>query len=188
MHACILDAFQGSRLRLKRSHLRPKIFICEWCFCWGRHWRLYKFTCYDLKICMQLFCDHSFCYVSILNLKLKDDAHQSFSGKKFKQSSSLQHSSADAHSLLNAAPVVQHERDWNDGDVQVQVQKSTAVKPAATPKCMVNLAATLFCCVRIYSALRRSSAGLSPAFTKPIFFFFIFFLLLNLYIQTRTGK
>ncbi len=95
---------QGSRLRLKRSHLRPKILICEWCFCWGRHWQLYKFTCYDLKICMQLFCDHIFCYVPILNLKLKDDAHQSFSGKKsFKQSSSLPHSSADAHSLLNAA-------------------------------------------------------------------------------------
>ncbi len=116
---------QGSRLRLKRSHLRPKIFICKWYFCWGRHWRLYKFTCYDLKICMQLFCDHIFCYVPVLNLKLKDDAHQSFSGKKsFKRSSSLPHSSADAHSLLNAAPVVQRERDWNNGDVQVKVQKS----------------------------------------------------------------
>ncbi len=52
--------------------------------------------------------------------------------------------------------------------------QGTAVKPAATPKCMVNLAAALFCCARIYSALRRSSAGLSPAFTKPIFFFFFF--------------
>ncbi len=50
---------------------------------------------------------------------------------------------------------------------------ATAVKPAATPKCMVNLAAALFCCARIYSALWRSSAGLSPAFTKPIFFFFL---------------
>ncbi len=40
--------------------------------------------------------------------------------KRFKQSSSLPHSSADAHSLLNTAPVVQHERDRNDGDVQVQ--------------------------------------------------------------------
>ncbi len=43
----------------------------------------------------------------------------------FKQSSSLPHSNADAHSLLNAAPVVQHERDRNDGDVQVKVQKSS---------------------------------------------------------------
>ncbi len=46
---------------------------------------------------------------------------------------------------------------------------ATAVKPAATPKCMVNLADALFCCACIYSALRRSSAGLSPAFTKPFF-------------------
>ncbi len=116
---------QGSRLRLKRSHLRPKIFICEWCFCWGRQWRLYKLTCYDLKICMQLFCDHIFCYVPVLNLKLKDDAHQSFSGKKsFKQSSSLPHSNADAHSLLNAAQLCS-ARDRNDGDVQVKVQKSS---------------------------------------------------------------
>ncbi len=80
--------YQGSRLRLKRSHLRPKILICEWSFCWGRHWRLYIFTCYDIKICMQglfswLFCDHIFCFVHVLNLKLKDDTHQSFSGKKF---------------------------------------------------------------------------------------------------------
>ncbi len=52
----------------------------------------------------------------------------------------------------------------------------TAVKPAATPKCTVNLAAALFCCARIYSALRRSSAGLSPAFTKPIYIYiYIFF-------------
>ncbi len=43
--------------------------------------------------------------------------------KSFKQSSSLPHSSADAHSLLNTAPVVQRERDRNDGDVQVKVQK-----------------------------------------------------------------
>ncbi len=64
------------------------------------------------------------------------------------------------------------------------VRCRTAVKPAATPKCMVNLAAALFCCVRIYCALRRSSAGLSDAFTQPFFFF----LVLNLYIQTRTGK
>ncbi len=49
---------------------------------------------------------------------------QSFSGKKFQ---TVQHSSADAHSLLNAAPVVQHERDQNDGDVQVKVQKSCVV-------------------------------------------------------------
>ncbi len=43
----------------------------------------------------------------------------------FKQSSSLPQSSADAHSLLNTAPVVQHARDRNDGDVQVKVQKSS---------------------------------------------------------------
>ncbi len=55
---------------------------------------------------------------------------------------------------------------------KVTRQSFTAVKPAATPKCMVNLAAALFCCARIYSALRRSSAGLSPVFTKPFFFFF----------------
>ncbi len=30
---------------------------------------------------MQLFCDHIFCYVPVLNLKLKDDAQQSFSEK-----------------------------------------------------------------------------------------------------------
>ncbi len=115
---------QGSRLRLKRSHLRPKIFICEWCFCWGLLWQLYKFTCYDLKICMQLFCDHIFCYVPVLNLKLKDDAHQSFSGKKFETvlvsaAQKRWHTQSAEHSS-----VVQRERDWNDGDVQVIVQKS----------------------------------------------------------------
>ncbi len=95
----------GLQTATKTVAFATKIFICEWCFCWGRYWRLYKCTCYDLKICMQLFCDHIFCYVPVLNLKLKDDAHQSFSGKKksFKQSWSLPHSSADAHSLLNAA-------------------------------------------------------------------------------------
>ncbi len=36
----------------------------------------------------------------------------------------MPHSSAEAHSLLNAAPVVQLERDWNDEDVPVQVQQS----------------------------------------------------------------
>ncbi len=40
--------------------------------------------------------------------------------KSFKQS----RTAALTHSLLNAAPVVQRERDWNDGDVQVKVQKS----------------------------------------------------------------
>ncbi len=119
---------QGSRLRLKRSHLRPKILICEWSFCWGRHWRLYIFTCYDIKISMQglfswLFCDHIFCFVHVLNLKLKDDTHQSFSGKEFQtvlvsaaqqrwRTQSAKHSS-----------VVQRERDWNDGDLQVQKRR-----------------------------------------------------------------
>ncbi len=75
---------------------------------------------------MQLFCNHIFCYVPVLNLKLKDDAHQSFSGKKksFKQSSSLPHSSADAHSLLHAAQLCS-ARERNDGDVEVKVQKSS---------------------------------------------------------------
>ncbi len=50
--AVVYQHYQGSRLRLKRSHLRPKILICEWSFGWGRHWRLYIFTCYDIKICM----------------------------------------------------------------------------------------------------------------------------------------
>ncbi len=35
-----------------------------------------------------------------------------------------------------------------------------------------NAWSMLFCCARIYSALRRSSAGLSPVFTKAIFFFY----------------
>ncbi len=42
----------------------------------------------------------------------------------FKQSSSLPHSSADAHSLLNAAQLCS-ARERNDGDVQVKVQKSS---------------------------------------------------------------
>ncbi len=95
---------QGSRLRLKRSHLRPKILICEWSFCWGRHWRLYIFTCYDLKMCMQclfswLFCDHIFCYIHVLNLKLKDDAHQSFSGKRVSNSPRLCRRAALMHTV-----------------------------------------------------------------------------------------
>ncbi len=64
----------------------------------------------------------------------------------------------------------------------------TAVKPAATPKCMVNLAAALFFCARIYGALRRSSAGLSPAFTKPIFFFFFYICLTYTYKQEQENK
>ncbi len=44
--------------------------------------------------------------------------------KSFKQSSSLPHSSADAQSAKRSS-VVQRERDWNDGDVQVKVQKSS---------------------------------------------------------------
>ncbi len=44
--------------------------------------------------------------------------------KSFKQSSSLPHSSADAHSLLNTAQLCSRKRDRNDGDVQVKVQKS----------------------------------------------------------------
>ncbi len=43
--------------------------------------------------------------------------HQSFSGKKFQ---TVLVSAAQRFSLLNTAPVVQRERDWNDGDVQVQ--------------------------------------------------------------------
>ncbi len=65
---------------------------------------------------------------------------------------------------------------------------NTAVKPAATPKCMVNLAAALFCCARRYSALRRSSAGLSPAFTKPIFIFIYFFLCLTYTYKQEQGN
>ncbi len=97
----MLTLTQGSRLRLKRS---PKILICEWSFCWGRHWRLYIFTCYDLKMCMQclfswLFCDHIFCYIHVLNLKLKDDAHQSFSGKRASNSPRLCRTAALTHTV-----------------------------------------------------------------------------------------
>ncbi len=59
---------------------------------------------------MQLFCDHIFCYVPVLNLKLKDDAHQSFSGKKFQTV------------LVSAAQ--QRWRTQSTKRVQVKVQKS----------------------------------------------------------------
>ncbi len=72
-------------------------------------------------------------------------------------------------------------------DQQSQLEYATAVKPAATPKCTVNLAAALFCCARIYSALRRSSAGLSPAFTKPFLFLF-FYCLTYTYKQEQGNK
>ncbi len=36
-------------LYIQGSRLQRKILICESNFCWDRHWRLYKFTCYDLK-------------------------------------------------------------------------------------------------------------------------------------------
>ncbi len=92
------------------SHLRPKILICKWSFCWGRHWRLYIFTCYDhkdlhVRTFSWLFCDHIFCFVHVLNLKLKDDTHQ-----VSKQSSSLPHSSADAPQSAKHSSVVQRER------------------------------------------------------------------------------
>ncbi len=75
---------------------------------------------------MQLFCDHIFCYVPVLNLKLKDDAQQSFSGKKKFQTVLVSAAQQRWHTQsAKHSSVVQRERDRNDGDVQVKVQKSS---------------------------------------------------------------
>ncbi len=46
-----------------------------------------------------LFCNHIFCCVHVLNLKLKDYAHQPFSGKKVSNSPCLCRTSAMTHTM-----------------------------------------------------------------------------------------
>ncbi len=79
--------YQGSRLRLKRSHLRPKILICEKFLLRSPLATIYIYMLWHKNLHARTFflivLRSHLLLCSRIKLKLKDDTHQSFSGKKF---------------------------------------------------------------------------------------------------------